>query len=211
MHQRTPARGCIREPRSVRTRARTHMHHPHLHHQIQTSKSSHQSREQTLPFLHSNPDGSAVALHCLVVYCNFSPGLFISLRASFYGAAFGAGTPVCLGITHQSSSRPDLRGQCRGRRSGEVGPLQSPLCGPSWHLLMRDATHTPMGSFLPDLSSSYSSFSSLLPSTLSSCRHSSQTAHWGASWSPPPPSTSASGIPHLPLPHLCSARLENSY
>lgn len=98
--------------------------------QIKTWKSSHQSREQTLPFLHPNSDGSAVALHCFAVYCNFSQGLFISSHASFYAAAFGAGTRVCLGITHQSFSRPDLRGQCRRRRRGEVGPLQSPLCGP---------------------------------------------------------------------------------
>lgn len=183
---------------------------PQTPHQIKTYKSSHQSGEQTLPFLHSNPDGSAVALHCLVVYCNFSLGLFISLRASFYGAAFGAGTPVCLGITHQSSSRPDLRGQCRGGIRGEVGPLQSPLGGPGWHLLMRDATHTPMGSFLPDISSSYSS-SLLLCTALSSCRQSKKTAHQGTSLPPPPPSPSCSRIPHLPLPHLCSAHLENSY
>lgn len=138
---------------SHRSHTLAHRNTPQRGDQIRTNKSSHQT-ENKLPFLHSNSDGSAVALHCFVVYCNFSQGLFISLQASFYGAAFGARTRACLGITHQSFSRPDLRGHCRGRRRGEVGPLQSPLCGPWWHLLMRDATHTPMRSFLPDLSSS---------------------------------------------------------
>lgn len=93
----------------------------------------------------------------------------------FAGLPLGAQARVYLGITHQSFSRPDLRGQWRGKRRGEVGSLQSPLCGPWQHLLMRDATHTLTCSllcwspFFPFLLPSTLHSPLFLPSVNSSC------------------------------------------
>lgn len=132
----------------------------------------------------------------------------------FAGLPLGARERVYLGITHQSFSRPDLRGQWWGWRRGRWGSLQSPLCGPWQHLLMRDATHTLTCTLLADLPSSLSS-SLPLTTALYSCRQSTQAVHRGTSLSPPslqllfcffslPLVSSVSGsltstLPHLPL------------
>lgn len=133
----------------------------------------------------------------------------------FAGLPLGARARVYLGITHQSFSRPDLKGRWEGRSVGGGGGVPAvPLCGPWQHLLMRDATHTLTCSLLTDLPSSL--FSCLpFSTTLSSCRQSTQAMHQGMSLSPPslllllyflslPLVSSVSGsltstLPHLPL------------
>lgn len=89
----------------------------------------------------------------------------------FAGLPLGARVRVYLGITHQSFSWPDLRGQWRGRRRGRWGPCSPPSVAPSNERRHSHTdTLTPCWSpFFPFLlpSSLYSPL--FLPSVNSSC------------------------------------------
>ena len=132
------------------------------------------------------------------------------LHASFCRAAFG-GQGACLSWYHSSIIFPaGSQGPVeREEKGGEVGSLQSPLCGPWQHLLMGDATQTLTCSLFADLPSSLSS-SLPLSTALSSCRQSTRAVHRGMSLSPPslhlvfsflsPSCFICLGIPHLHSP-----------
>lgn len=144
-------------------------------------------------------DGSAVALHCFVVYCNFSLGLFISSHASFYGAAFGA-RDACLS-GYYSSIIFSARSQGPVQKEEKEGKVGAPLL--LWTLMApsNERRHSHTHGLVPRRSLLVLF---LLPSALHSpvflpsVKSRLYARDASPSPPPPPPSPPRFGIPHLP-------------
>lgn len=152
--------------------------HKHTQTKSTNTKSLIKAKNKSWVYVSSVLNKKIQQLFCIVLLfiVIFSKDLFITLHASFCTAAFG-GQGACLSWYHSSIIFPaGSQGPVEREEKREVGSLQSPLCGPWRHLLMRDATQTLTRSLLADLPSSLSS-SLPLSTALSSCRQSTQAVH----------------------------------